>query len=154
MRQPVAPDIAETDVVRVLMPLDDGDFQDILRGIDMVGIAAVDGDDLPRHHADHGVGALVAEVPGRERRDVERVVRAAHEVRVDLRRVELAQDAVVHELASLIDHLDIEVAEVVDDDEVAEVARRDGAAVIEQEVPRGVVAIIGSTPREMAFLTM
>ena len=63
VRQPVAPDIAETDVVRVLMPLDDGDFQDILRGIDMVGIAAVDGDDLPRHHADHGVGALVAEVP-------------------------------------------------------------------------------------------
>ena len=33
VRQPVAPDIAETDVVRVLMPLDDGDFQNILFNI-------------------------------------------------------------------------------------------------------------------------
>ena len=48
--------------------------------------------------------------------------------------------AVEHELALFVDLEDVEIVKVVDDDKVREEARRDGAAVIEQEVARGVVA--------------
>ncbi|CAN4019904.1 DNA binding domain, excisionase family, partial [Dysosmobacter welbionis] len=45
-----------------------------------------------------------------------------------------------HQLALLEDSLDVEVLEAVDDDEVPQVARGDGAPVVQQEVPGGVVA--------------
>ena len=52
MPEAVALDIAQADVVGVLMPLDDGDFQDVLLQVDVVGIARVLGHDLAGHHAE------------------------------------------------------------------------------------------------------
>ena len=74
MPEAVALDIAQADVVGVLMPLDDGDFQDVLLQVDVVGIARVLGHDLAGHHADDGVGALVGEVGGGQRGHMEGVV--------------------------------------------------------------------------------
>ena len=85
--------------------------------------------------------ALVAEVVLRQMAHMERVVRAAVEVFLDLGRGEVPELAVVVvQLALFEDHFDVEVLEVVDDGEVSQIARRDGAAVIEQEVTRGMVA--------------
>jgi len=71
---------------------------------------------------------------------VERLVRALDEVRIDLglfkRRDGLA---VEHQPALFVDLKDVEIVEVVDHDKVREEARRDRAAVVEQEVARGVM---------------
>ena len=45
-----------------------------------------------------------------------------------------------HQHALLVDLLDVEVLEIVDDDEVRQIARGNGAPVVQQEVPGGVVA--------------
>lgn len=137
MPEAVALDIAQADVVGVLMPLDDGDFQDVLLQVDVVGIARVLGHDLAGHHADDGVGALVGEVGGGQRGHMEGVVGPLDQIGVDLRGVEVPQNAVVHELALLIDHLDLEVLPVVDDHKVRQIPGGDGAAVVQQEVPGG-----------------
>ena len=139
--QAVALNVAKADVVRVLMALDDGDLQNILIDADLVGVAVVGRDDLAGDHADDGARARVAEIVLRQRRDMERVVCALVEIRLDLRLREVAELAVVIvQNALLKDHFDVEILEIVDDGEVREVAGRDGAAVIEQEVARGMVA--------------
>ena len=68
-------------------------------------------------------------------------MRALDEVRIDLGRFKRRDVlSVEHQLALFVDLEDVEVIEVVDDDKVGEEARRDRAAVVEQEVARGVVA--------------
>ena len=91
---------------------------------------------------------------------MEGLVGALDEMRVDLGSLK-GRDlfAVEHELALLVDLENIEVAEVVDDNEVGEEAGRDGATVVEQEVSGSMVARAldgddGSTPAAMAFLMM
>ena len=58
-----------------LVALNDGDLQNILRGVDMVGIAVVCRDDLTGDHAEHGTLARGCKVVRREGGDAERVVR-------------------------------------------------------------------------------
>ena len=78
---------------------------------------------------------------GGQRGDVEGVVRALVEIFLDLRGFKVAQLAVVPVQNALLEHhLDVEVLEIVDDGEVGQIAGRDRAAVIEQEIARGVVA--------------
>ena len=139
--QAVALNVAEADVMRALVALDNGDLQNVLFQIDVVGIAVVGRDDLARDHAQNASLARVAEIVGRERRDVEGVVGALVEIFLDLRRFKVAQLAVVPvQNALLEDHFDVEVLEIVDHGEVGQIAGRDRAAVIEQEIARGVVA--------------
>ena len=127
--------------MRALVALDNGDLQNVLFQIDVVGIAVVGRDDLARDHAQNASLARVAEIVGRERRDVEGVVGALVEIFLDLRRFKVAQLAVVPvQNALLEDHFDVEVLEIVDHGEVGQIAGRDCAAVIEQEIARGVVA--------------
>ena len=72
---------------------------------------------------------------------MERIVGAADQVGIDLRQGEVGHRTVFHhEDASLVDLLDVEVLEIIDDDEVGQIAGGDGAAVVQQEVPGGVVA--------------
>ena len=64
-----------------------------------------------------------------------------HQIRLDLRGWEILDLAVIHhENALLVDLLDVEVLEIVDDDEVCQIAGGNGAPVVQQEVPGGVVA--------------
>jgi len=138
--EPVALDVAEADVVGVLMALDHRNLEDVLLEVDALGIAVVGRDDLARDHADDAALAGVPEIVLREMAHMEGVVRAVVEILLDLRRREVAQRAVVIvQLALFVDHLDVEVLEVVDDGKVGEVAGRDGAAVVEQEVARRVM---------------
>ena len=139
--QTVAPDIAQTDMVGVLVPLDNGDLQNVVVHIDAVSVAAVGGGDLPVDHADDGVGAAVDEILRTQGRHVECVVGALGQIGVDLRRGELLQHAVtVHQL-TLLEHLfNVEMGKVVDDHEVAQIAGGNGAPVIQQEVSRRIVA--------------
>ena len=121
--------------MRALVALDDGDLQNVLFQIDVVGIAVVGRDDLARDHAQNASLARVAEIVGRERRDVEGVVGALVEIFLDLRRFKVAQLAVVPvQNALLEDHFDVEVLEIVDHGEVGQIPGRNRAAVIEQEV--------------------
>ena len=68
--QAVALNIAEADVVRVLVPLDNGDLQNVLVQINVVGIAVVRRDDLAGDHAQNAALARVAEIVRREFGDV------------------------------------------------------------------------------------
>ena len=139
--EPVALDVADADVVRVLVALDDGDLQNIVFNADLLGVACVGRDDLAGDHAEHGARAGLDEVRGLKVRDMERFVRALDKVRVDLGRFKGCDAlSVEHEPALLVDLENVEIVEVVDHDEVREEARRDRAAVVEQEVARGVVA--------------
>ena len=137
----VALDVADADVVRVLMALDDRDLEDVVFQVDPVGVAGVGRHDLARDHAEHGARAGLGEIVGGEVRDVEGLVGALDEMRIDLGSLK-GRDlfAVEHELALLVDLKNIEVAEVVDDNEVGEEAGRDGAAVVEQEVAGSMMA--------------
>ena len=138
--EPVALDVADADVVRVLVALDDGDLQNIVLNADLFGVARVSRDDLARYHTEHGARTVFDEVLRLKVRDVERLMRALDEVRVDLGCFEGRDGlAVEHELAFFIDLKNIEIVKVVDDDKIREEARRDRAAVVEQEVARGVV---------------
>ena len=139
--QAVALNIAEADMVRILVPLDDGDLENVLLRVHLVGVAVVGGDDLAGDHADDRARTHVAEVVLRQRRDVEGVVGALVEILLDLRLREVLQLAVVVvQHALLKDHFHVEVLEIVNDGEVGQIAGRDGAAVVEQEVARGVMA--------------
>ena len=139
--EPVALDVADADVVRVLVAFDDGDLQNIVLNADLFGVARVSRDDLARYHTEHGARTAFDEVLCLKVRDVERLMRALDEVRVDLGRFKGRDGlAVEHELAFFIDLKNVEIVKVVDDDKIREEARRDRAAVVEQEVARGVVA--------------
>ena len=136
----VALDVADADVVRVLVALDDGNFQDVVLNADLFGVARIGRDDLAGHHAEHRARAGLDKVRGLKVRNVERLVRALDEVRIDFGRFKRRDGlAVEHQLALLVDLKDVEVVEIVDHDKVREEARRDRAAVIEQEVARGVM---------------
>ena len=138
--EPIALDIADADVVGVLMPLDDRDLEDVVLHADLACVARVGGDDLAGDHAQHAARTALGKALRGERRDVERLVCALCKMRFDLRRVERRDGlAVEHELALLVDLEYVEILKIVDDDEVREEAGRDGAAVIEQEVARGVM---------------
>ena len=137
----VALDVADADVVRVLVALDDGNFQDVVLNADLFGVARIGRDDLAGHHAEHRARAGLDKVRGLKVRNVERLVRALDEVRIDLGRFKRRDGlAVEHQLALLVDLKDVEVVEIVDHDKVRKKARCDCAAVVEQEVTRGVVA--------------
>ena len=139
--QAVALNVAESNVVCVLVALDDRDLQDVLLEIDPVGIPIVGRDDLAGDHADDAARARVLEIIRRQRPNVERVMRTLVEIRLDLRGREVEQcRAVPIELALLEDHLDVEIFEVVDDGKVGQIAGRDGAAVVQQEIARRMVA--------------
>ena len=139
--QAAALDIAQTDVMSVLVPFDDGDLQNVIVHVDAVGVAAVGGGDLTADHADDGVGPAVDEVLRTQGGYMERVVGVLHQIGVDLRGGEVLQHAIaVHQLALFEHLLDVEMLKVVDDHEVAQIARSNGAPVIQQEVPRRVVA--------------
>ena len=137
----VALDVADADVVRVLVALDDGNFQDVVLNADLFSVARIGRDDLAGHHAEHRARAGLDKVRGLKVRNVERLVRALDEVRIDLGRFKRRDGlAVEHQLTLLVDLKDVEVVEIVDHDKVRKKARCDCAAVVEQEVARGVVA--------------
>ena len=138
--QAVALDIAQADVVGVLMPLDDGDLENVVLHVDVVNVAGVLGDDLPGHQTDDGVGTAVLEIVRCQLAEVEGVMGAVDQIGVDLRRGEVTKLAVIHQLAPLIDHFNIEILEIINDNEIGQIAGGDGAAVIEQEVAGGGVA--------------
>ena len=70
----VALDIADADVVRVLVALDDGDFQNVVLDADLLSVAGVGRDDLAGDHAEHRARAGLDKVRGLKMRDVERLV--------------------------------------------------------------------------------
>ena len=139
--QAIALDVAQTDVVGVLMTLDDGDLQNVIVHVDTVGVAAVSGGDLAVDHANDRVGTAVGEIGGGQRGHMEGVVGAVDQIGVDLRDGEVRHHAMVyHQYAALVDLFDVKVAKVVDDDEVRQIAGCNGAAVVQQEVAGSVVA--------------
>ena len=122
------------------MPLDDGDLENVVLHVDVVNVAGVLGDDLPGHQTDDGVGTAVLEIVRCQLAEVEGVMGAVDQIGVDLRRGEVTKLAVIHQLAPLIDHFNIKILEIINDNEIGQIAGGDGAAVIEQEVARRVVA--------------
>ena len=83
--QAVALNVAESNVVCVLVALDDRDLQDVLLEIDPVGIPIVGRGDLAGDHAGNAARASVLEIIRRQRPNVERVMRTLVEIRLDLR---------------------------------------------------------------------
>lgn len=148
------------DVAGVFMALHHGNLQYVVLHVDAVRVAGVHRGDLAGHHADDAPGTGIGEVRGGERAHVEGGVGPIIQILLDLRCGKVLQHAVVHHpLASLINLLDVKVFKIVNDHEIRQIARRDGAAVIEQEVAGGVVAGHlyggdGSAPRAMASLTI
>ena len=139
--QAVALNVADADVVGVLMPLYHGDLQHIIFHIDAVGVPGVHRGDLAVHHADDAPGTLLGKVLSGEGRYMEGLVGPLHQIRLDLRGREILDLTVIHhENALLVDLLDVEVLEIVDDDEVCQIAGGNAAPVVQQEVPGGVVA--------------
>ena len=139
--QAVALEVANADMAGVLVALYYGDFEDVPLRVDVVGVALVGGDDLAGHHADDAPGTPLGEVLRREMGEMEGVVGPADQVGVDHRGGEVPDGGpVVHLHALFEDLLDVEVLEVVDDHEVRQVPRRDGPPVVEEVVPRRVVA--------------
>ena len=121
------------------MPLHHGDFQNVLLQIHLGGVAAVGGDDFAVHQADDRPGTGIPEVLQLETGQVEGVVGAIQEGLLDLRRGEFLDLPVIPELAALEDHLHGEGVKVVDDGEVRQISRGDGAAVVELIVACGIV---------------
>ena len=139
--QTVALEKADADMMGVLVALHHGNLQHVILHVDPVGVAGVHRGDLPVHHADDAPGPGIRKVLRRQVLHMEGAVGPFGEIGVDGRGGEVLHHAVVHhQLALLEDSLDVEVLEVVDDDEVPQVARGDGAPVVQQEVPGGVVA--------------
>ena len=131
----VALDIADANVVRVLVALDDGNFQDVVLNADLFGVARIGRDDLTRHHAEHRARAGLDKVRGLKVRNVERLVRALDEVRIDLGRFKRRDGlAVEHQPAFFVDLKDVEIVEVVDHDKVREEAKKfEGMTVSEED---------------------
>ena len=139
--QAVALDIAQADMVGILVPLNNGDLQDIVVHVNAVGIAAVGGGDLAVDHADDGMRPVVDEIGGGQGGHVEGIVGAVHQIGVHLRDREIRDLTVLtHQHATLVDLLNGEVLKIVDDHKVAQIAGSNGAAIVQQEVPGGVVA--------------
>ena len=139
--QAVTLDIAQADMVGILVPLNNGDLQDIVVHVNAVGIAAVGGGDLTVDHADDGMRPVVDEIGGGQGGHVEGIVGAVHQIGVHLRDREIRDLTVLtHQHAPLVDLLDVEMLKIVDDHEVAQITGSNGAAVIQQEIPGGVVA--------------
>ena len=72
--QPVPLEIADADVAGVLVPLDDGDLQNVLLRVDPVGVALVLGDDLSGHQTDDAPGPVVLEILAGEMGEMEGVM--------------------------------------------------------------------------------
>ena len=137
----VALNVAKTNMSGVLVPLNDGDFQDILFQIHMVGVAVVGRDDLARNHADHAALPHILEVFLREMADMERVVRPLVQIFLDCGCGEILELAVIIiQLALFENHFDVKILEIIDDCEIGQIPGSNCAAVIEQEVARRVVA--------------
>ena len=128
-------------MVRVLVALHDGDLQDVVLRVDDAGIARVRRDDLAGDQPDDAARTGVVEVLRRQVGNMERVVRALDEVILDARGLEVMHRAVAARQHALAEHhLHIEIVEIVDDRKIGQIARRDGAAVVQGEVAGGVVA--------------
>ena len=139
--EPIALNIAQTDVPGVFMALDDGNFQNILLQVHMVRIAVVGGDNLARNHADDAALTHVFKVGLRQMADMERVMRTLVEIFLDCGGGEILElTVIIIQLALFENHFDVKIPEIVDDREIRQIAGGDGAAVVEQEVARGVVA--------------
>ena len=82
-------------MVCALVALDDGDLENVLLRVHLVGVAVIGGDDLAGDHADDGARTHIAEIRLRQARDMEGVVRALIEILLDLRLGEVAQIAVI-----------------------------------------------------------
>ena len=137
----VALEIAQADVAGALVPLDDGDFQDVPLQIHPVGVTVVGGDDLAVHQPDDAPAPLVAEIVGAEGADVEGVVGPLREIRLHRRHGHLPQVvAVVPQLALFEYHLHLKVLEIVHHRKVGQVPWGDGSPVVELIIPGGVVA--------------
>ena len=138
--QSVALDIAQSDVMGILVPLDNSHLENIVFHINMIDVAGVLGDDFTRHQADDSVGTAILEILSRQFGQVEGVVGAFDQIGIDFRCGEVTKLTVVHQLAALIYHFDIEIVEIINDNEVAQIAGGNGTAVVQQEVPGGGVA--------------
>ena len=92
------------------------------------------------------------EVLRRQVGNMEGVVCALDEVILDARGLEVMHLAVAARQHALAEHhLHIEIVEIVDDRKIGQIARRNGAAVVQGEVAGGVVtgrlhATMGSMP--------
>ena len=134
--QAVALNVADADVMGVLVPFHNGDLQHIVLHIDAVRVPGVHRGDLAVHHTDDAPGTLLGEVLGGEGRHMEGLVSPLHQIRLDLRGWEILNLAVIHhENALLVDLLDVEVLEIVNDDEVCQIAGGNAAPIVQQEVP-------------------
>ena len=122
------------------MTLDNGHLENIVFHINMIDVSGVLGDDFTRHQADDSVGTAILEILSRQFGQVEGVVGAFDQIGIDFRCGEVTKLTVVHQLAALIYHFDIEIVEIINDNEVAQIAGGNGAAVVQQEVPGGGVA--------------
>ncbi len=123
------------------MALNDGNFEDIPLGVDVVGVPLVHGDDFPGHHADNAPGPPLGKVLRRQPGHMEGVVGLLRQVGIDLRGGELPDSlAVIQLLAFLKDLQDVEILEIVDDHEVRQISGGNGPPVVQQEIPGRVVA--------------
>ena len=83
--QAVALNVADADVMGVLVPFHNGDLQHIIFHIDAVRVPGVHRGDLAVHHTDDAPGTLLGEVLGGEGRHMEGLVGPLHQIRLDLR---------------------------------------------------------------------
>ena len=128
-------------MVRVLVALHDGDLQNVVLRVDGVGIARVRRDDLAGDQPDDAARTGVVEVLRRQVGNMERVVRALDEVILDARGLEVMHRAVAARQHALAEHhLHIKIVEIVDNGKIGQIARCNGAAVIQGEIAGGVVA--------------
>ena len=137
----VALNVADADMAGVLVALHHGDLQHIVVHGDAVSVACIGGGNFAVDHADDTAGTMVGEILRRQLAYMEGVVCSCLQVGLYLGHIEILHHAVGHhQLALFIDLLNVEVFKVVDDDEVAEVTGCDSAAIVEEEVPRRIVA--------------
>ena len=127
-------------MVRILVALHDGDLQNVVLRVDGAGIARVRRDDLAGDQPDDAARTGVVEVLRRQVGNMERVVRALDEVILDARGLEVMHRAVAARQHALAEHhLHIKIVEIVDDGKIGQIARCNGAAVVQGEVAGGVV---------------
>ena len=133
--------VTHTDMMGILVPLHHGDLQNVPFRINVVGIALVHSDNLAGDHADDPSRPPLGEILGGQVGQVEGIVGLLDQIWVDLRSGKVSdRPAVVHLLPPL-EHLeDVEVLEIVDNHKIRQISRSDGPPVVQQEVPRRVVA--------------
>ena len=145
--QSEAADEAETDVARRVVPLDDGQLEDVPRGVgfdevvDHQGILhGGDRDDLPRHEFDHLDTAV------RHDRDEEAVLPELAHVHGTSHVREIRRRRCVHDAAAVArggraavpDLLGADVLQIGEKDQIRPVSGRDGAVFLHAVMPRGV----------------